>query len=120
DREPTVLVGRSLGTNALALLRASDAEAACLPSIWIAPLMHREDVRESLLRGGGRRFVLCGGADAAYDPGLTPLLREHDADVVVLEGADHMLDCGDAAASARALAAALERMREFVARALSG
>jgi hypothetical protein len=117
DREPAFLVGRSLGTMALALLRAAEPELARLPSVWIAPLLHREPVRESLLHGGGARFVLCGGADEAYDVGVATLLHRRDADVVVVEHADHGLDVGDAPASARALADALERLREFLRRA---
>lgn len=121
DREPALLVGRSLGTLALALLGDHDG-AARLPSIWIAPLMHRERVRESLLHDSGRatrRFVLCGGADPAYDPGVAAHLQEHGDDLVVVDRAGHGLDCGDAPASARALAEALERMRDFLAGALA-
>ncbi len=116
ERTPTLLVGRSIGGLALAHLRAAEPERARLPSIWIAPLMHREQVRESLLHGGGALFVVCGSADEAYDANLATLLHRRGADVVVLEGADHGLDCGDAPASARALAEALERMRDFVSR----
>jgi hypothetical protein len=116
-REPAVLVGRSLGTSALARLRAAEPQLARLPSIWIAPLLPHEPVRESLLHGGGACFVLCGGRDEAYDAGVATLLHRRGADVVVLEHADHGLDCGDAPASARGLADALERMRDFLRRA---
>jgi len=119
-REPALLVGRSLGTMALAALRASEPELARLPSVWVAPLLHREIVRESLLHGGGRRFVLCGERDEAYDPGVATLLHRRGADVVVLEHADHGLDCGDAPATARALAGALERLRDFLDRLEAG
>ena len=116
-REPALLIGRSLGTLALAALRSAEPETARLPSVWIAPLLDREPVRESLLHGGGSRFVLCGDRDEAYDQGVATLLHRRGADVVVLEHADHGLDCGDAPASARALAGALEQLREFVRRA---
>jgi hypothetical protein len=118
--EPALLAARSLGTVALAHLRAHESEQARFPSIWIAPLLHREPVRESLLHGGGSCFVLCGGRDEAYDPGVATLLHRRGTDVVVLEHADHGLDCGDAPTSARGLADALERMREFVHRASAG
>jgi len=112
-----LLVGRSLGTTAIAALRAAEPELARLPGLWIAPLLQHELVRESLLHGGGRSFVLCGGRDEAYDQGIATLLHRRGADVVVLEHADHGLDCGAAADSARALAGALEQMREFVRQA---
>jgi hypothetical protein len=82
-REPALLVGRSLGS--VALLRREEPSCVRLPSVWIAPLMHREPVRESLLHGGGPCFVLCGGRDPAYD-------------------------------TARALAGALEQLRDFLRR----
>lgn len=115
-REPALLVGRSLGSVALALLRREEPPLARLPSIWVAPLMHREPVRESLLHPGGPCFVLCGGRDPAYDAGLATLLHRRQADVLVLERADHGLDCGDAVTSARALAGALEQLRDFLHR----
>jgi hypothetical protein len=115
-REPALLVARSLGSVALALLRREEPPRVRLPSVWIAPLMHREPVRESLLHGGGPCFVLCGGRDAAYDAGLATLLHRRDADVLVLEHADHGLDCGDAVLTARALAGALEQLRDFLRR----
>lgn len=115
-RELALLVGRSLGTVALAHVRAQEPGHARVPSIWIAPLLHREPVRESLLHGGGSCFVLCGGQDEAYDAGVATLLHRRGADVVVLEHADHGLDCGDAPTSARGLADALERMRDFLRR----
>jgi len=113
-REPALLVGRSLGTMALAALRTAEPERARLPSIWVAPLLDQQPVRETLLHGGGRRFVLCGGRDEAYDAGVATLLHRRGSEVVVLEHASHGLDCGDAVATARALVGALERLREFV------
>jgi hypothetical protein len=113
-REPALLVGRSLGTTALAELRTAEPVLARLPSVWIAPLLQRERVRESLLHGDGRCFVLCGGRDEAHDPGVATLLHRRGATVVVLERADHGLDCGDAPATARALAGALEQLRDFL------
>ena len=117
-RRAALLVGRSLGSLALALLRHEEPELARLPSVWIAPLVHLEPVRASLLRDGGPRFVLWGDRDEAYDAGLATLLHRRGADVLVLERANHGLDVGDAPATARALAEALEQLRHFVRRAV--
>lgn len=112
--ELALLVGRSLGTVALAQLRASP-ERALLPSVWIVPLLQVERVRESLL-AGGPRFLLCGGADAAYDANAAAAIERSGGEVVVLAGANHSLGVGDAPASARALADGLERMGAFLRR----
>ena len=98
--------GRSLGTVALALLR-TERRGGGTPS---------ERLDRAARASRGRAHVAAAQTAAgdssspaapttAYDPGLTPLLEQRGADVVVLDGADHALDCGGAVASARALAA---------------
>jgi hypothetical protein len=99
-----LLVGRSMGTVALSFL----PELSHLKSIWIAPLTTLEPVREALLAWRGPRMVIAGDADQAFEPVL-------GVETLLIPNADHGLDVGDAAASARALADALDAMRVFVA-----
>jgi pimeloyl-ACP methyl ester carboxylesterase len=105
------LAGRSLGTWALARVVARP-EWRPVPTIWLAPLLHMPVVAEPLRRLRSPAFAICGGVDEAYDRDVADAL---EAEVVVLEGANHALEVDDPAESARLLAGGLERMRRFVA-----
>ncbi|MBD0330744.1 MAG: hypothetical protein ICV64_11660 [Thermoleophilia bacterium] len=101
-----VLVGRSIGTGALAHLPEWNDRS----SLWLAPLTSVRPVREALLAWRGPKLVVAGDADEAFEP-------VEGVDTVLVRGADHGFDLGDAAASARALADALEGMRRFLSAA---
>ena len=107
--EPRVrlLVGRSIGTIALSLL----PEYADRASLWIAPLTTLAPVREALVSWRGPKLVVAGSADETFDPVA-------GVETVLVPEANHGFDVGDAAASARALADALDRMREWVSAAV--
>lgn len=98
-----LLVGRSIGTGALAHL----AEWNHVPSLWIAPLTYAAPVRDALAAWRGPKLVVAGDADEAFEPVA-------GVNAVLVSGADHGFDVGDAAASARALADALDRVRGWL------
>jgi hypothetical protein len=115
------LVGRSLGTLALAEVVARDGwEASAVPTIWIAPLLHLPSVAAALEGLGSQAFVVGGTADRAFDPAVVERLRERGTRLVVLEGAHHGLEVPDAAESARLLSGVLDEMRDFVRGTTSG
>ncbi|ADD45854.1 alpha/beta hydrolase [Stackebrandtia nassauensis] len=77
----TVVVGKSLGSNAAAI-----AAERRLPAIWLTPLLTVDRVAEAL-RGGKAPFLLVGGtADPSWDGKLARELTPH---VCEIEGADH-------------------------------
>jgi hypothetical protein len=98
-----LLVGRSIGTAALTHL----PEWNDVSSLWIAPLTSAAHVRDALAAWRGPKLVVAGGADDAFEPVA-------GVETVLVPGADHGFDVGDAAASARALADALDRIRVWV------
>jgi hypothetical protein len=108
-----VLVGRSFGTCALArIVRGGEAPAAA--TIWIAPLLGREDVRAALEEAAPSAFVVGGTADESFDLETAEALRGSGARLALVEGANHGLEAGGAAGSARALADVLDAMRAFL------
>jgi pimeloyl-ACP methyl ester carboxylesterase len=114
------LVGRSIGTIALAhVVSGDDWERRAVPTIWIAPLLHLPNVAEALGELESPAFVVGGTDDRAFDPAVVERIRERGIRLTVLEGANHGLEVGDAAESARLLAGALDEMREFVRGAAS-
>lgn len=77
----TVIVGKSLGSNAAVI-----AAERGLPAIWLTPLLHKPEVVEAL-RAAGEPFLLVGGtADSAWDSEVARELTPH---VCEIERADH-------------------------------
>jgi len=110
-RRVVLLVGRSIGTKALARVVRRHPP---VPTVWVAPLLGDRSVRAALAELTAPAFVLVGTADALFDAAVAESLRDRGATVVVLEGAGHSLETDDAADSARRLADALDELRAFV------
>ena len=106
EERVSLLVGRSIGTAALAHLPEWNERA----SLWLAPLTHAAPVRDALAAWRGPKLVVAGDADESFEP-------VDGVETVVVPGANHGFDVGDAAASARALAGALDGMRAFLSAA---
>ena len=110
DYDPLVLVGKSLGTIALAtLFRTGDLGRT--PSIWLTPLLGREAVRKALASLAAPALVALGTADPFSDPALLPRGR---FETLVVEGADHGLELPDPVASVDALRRVVEAMARFL------
>jgi hypothetical protein len=113
---PRVGVGRSWGTRALAKLVLDGSAPAT--TVWIAPLLGHPEVRAALERAGGSACVVAGTADELVPEPELRAVAAAGATVVRLEGANHGLEVGGAAASARALADALDELQVFLERSL--
>jgi hypothetical protein len=115
-REMT-LVGKSLGTLAMAHLLAGEPAAERVRAVWLTPLLRVEAVRESIRRHGRASLLAIGTADPHHDPGALDEARAAGCEVVAVEGADHGLDVpGDAVASVRAVERVVAALGTFVAR----
>jgi pimeloyl-ACP methyl ester carboxylesterase len=106
DERVRLLVGRSIGSAAL----ANVPELNQLASLWIAPLTYAEPVRDALAAWRGPKLVVVGDRDESFVP-------VDGVETVLVPGGDHGFNVGDAVASARALADALERVKPFVSAA---
>lgn len=103
-----VVIGKSLGS-----LLLPDAVDRGLPGVWLTPLLHRDEVRASVLREAGPALLVGGSVDESWDSDLA-----HKTGHVVLElpGGNHGLQLtGDAVGSARFLVSLVEQARTFLA-----
>ncbi len=108
--ERLTLVGKSLGTLAVAHLLSTDAPLEKTQALWLTPLLSECGVRERVREGEERSLAIVGTADPEYAPEALAGV-EH----ITIEGADHALEVrGDAWASLRALEKALGAIEAFV------
>jgi pimeloyl-ACP methyl ester carboxylesterase len=115
--ELALLVGRSLGTWALArALSASTPPIDGVPTVWLAPLLDLPVVKAALRELDAPAFVVGGSSDEAFNVAEAEALRDRGVEVVIVDGANHGLEVHDPPTSARLLADTLERLRDFVAR----
>lgn len=108
DYAQLVLIGKSIGTLALATLVSRDEGRSAL-TLWLTPLLRQPWLVEAALQAKGPAFFAAGSGDATYDPAALQRIREATgAEAVVLEGANHSLEApGDVGRS-------LEYMQEVV------
>lgn len=102
-------VGRSSGTAVLVSL-VDDLDAS-VATAWIAPPLGQPGVEEA---------VRSRSADEAAEPPVLARLRETEVREVELEGADRSLSLSAPAASARALADALDAVQTFLTDVMAG
>lgn len=109
------LIGKSMGTRAMAHLIAMEAGFADCRDVWLTPVLRDSKVREQISR---RRhaLVVIGTADPYYDPGFLAGLRANTRrEVVAVEGADHSLEIqGDVGSSLIILDQVTRAIQEFV------
>lgn len=108
------LIGKSLGTLAMAHLLATEPGLEGARTVWLTPLLSNDRVWTELRRAGRPAVVAIGTADRFYDATRIAEARATpDVDAVVIDGADHSLELrGDVLGSL----AALERVLRAVQR----
>mgnify|MGYP005840594407 CR=1 FL=1 len=115
DYSRITLIGKSLGTYAMAHLLATDIrlrDAACL---WLTPIIHDQAVYQWMSRPHRALFVI-GTRDPLYDAGLIQDAAHKSGGVsVVVDDADHGLSIErDMLASVRALETVMQVAQEFL------
>lgn len=110
-----ILVGKSMGTRAMAHLIANESGFDECRDIWLTPVIRDPTVREQL---NGRRhaLVMIGTADPYYDSNYLAGLRANtQSEVVVVEGADHSLESrGDVGGSLMILDRVIRAIQVFI------
>jgi hypothetical protein len=87
-----VLVGKSIGTLALAGLMG-DAAAAGATTIWLTPLLRYPALVEAAIKAGSHALFACGTGDSTYDPvALQRIQAATEAPALLCEGANHSLE----------------------------
>lgn len=107
------LLGKSLGTLAMARLLATEAELVGARTVWLTPLLTDDRVWAQLRRAGRPSVVAIGTADPFYDEARIAEVRAlSGTEVVVIDGADHSLELpGDALGSLAALERVLRALQ---------
>lgn len=111
-----VAVGRSWGAQALAKLVVGGSAPGT--TVWIAPLLRHPEVREALERCGESACLVTGTADELVPEADVRAVEGAGATVVRIQGANHGFEVDGPAASARALADALDELHVFLERSL--
>ncbi len=110
------LIGKSIGTRAVALLAADDPRLRTARCIWLTPLLHDAGLVEKIRRGGQRGLFIAGTADSHYDAAVLPeLVRSTAGKSLIIAGANHSMEiAGDVFASLRALEEILRVTADFL------
>ena len=113
-RDVTV-VGKSIGSLAMAHLLSTEAKLSTARAVWLTPLLRNDNLRAQIKTWGGKSLFVIGTADHDYDEAL---LKEVEAatrgKALVIEGGDHLLEVkGDFFASLQALEKILRAVRRF-------
>jgi predicted alpha/beta-hydrolase family hydrolase len=110
-----VLVGKSIGTIALASLTPHQPQAI---SIWLTPLLHHPQVIEAAEHNRGAALFVAGTADDLFDAAeLKRIQAATQAEALLIEGGDHSLEIkADFFASLQALEQTLRAMAGFLDR----
>ncbi len=111
------IVGKSLGTLAMALLARDGLLPATWTTVWLTPLTKIPFVGEAISQRTGPTMVAIGDRDPHYDlPQMDRLTADHGVSVLTVDGGDHGLELpGDAVGSAVVMSEIVQNLEEFVA-----
>lgn len=110
------LLGKSLGTVAMARLLDTEAALEHARTVWLTPVLTDDRVWAQLRREGRPSVVAIGTADPLYDEARIAEARAlPGTEVVVIDGADHSLELPDdvfgSLAALEEVLRALQRLR---------
>jgi hypothetical protein len=115
DYTRLVLIGKSIGTIALASLVPHDREAI---TIWLTPLLRNPLLVTAAEQNPGAALFIAGTADDLYyAPALVQIRAATRAEALLIQGGDHSLEiAGDFTASMRALEQVMQAIGGFLDR----
>jgi pimeloyl-ACP methyl ester carboxylesterase len=110
------LIGKSLGTIAMAHLLGDKPEFTVAECVWLTPVLDDLLTFDRLLKGGERGLVLIGTEDPYYQPDqLTALQKAANLTVQVHAQANHSLELpGDIPGSIRILEKIIDQIDQFI------
>jgi len=110
---PRLLVGKSIGTLAMAFLRDLEPEPP-VAKVWLTPLLRADDVLRAILEDPAPGLLVAGGADPATPPELLDGLQRAGLHTLVLAGAGHGLEVDETLASLDLLRDYLQSLDAFL------
>lgn len=90
--EHFTLVGKSLGTAAMAAVAPHEPRLASADLIWLTPGFKTHGVIENMARCSQRSLIVLGTEDPHYEEAYVAAARARGAEVVLLPGLDHGLE----------------------------
>lgn len=111
------LIGKSLGTRAMAHLLVTEESLRDADTIWFTPVWEEGPIHTTLLAAKQRALVVIGTADPHYDPQIADEIRRGiNGELLVVADAEHGLEIeGDMIRSIQALEAAMRAVIRFAA-----
>lgn len=109
------LVGKSLGTLALGQLLTTRADLTRTTFIYLTPLFRQKHLHEQILSVKHRSLFVIGTKDSHYDPQvLAETEQATGGESLVIEGANHSLECDNPLESPRIMQNVLERLEKII------
>ncbi len=109
------LLGKSLGSFALAHLASHEPAVKNAGYIWLTPLVRNHFVQQAVSEARPHSLFILGDEDPHYDPeSLEKLVKATGGQVLLVPRANHSLEIpGDLPASLRAMQTAMDRIKAF-------
>ncbi|WP_243368935.1 alpha/beta hydrolase [Microvirga solisilvae] len=113
--EHFTLVGKSLGTAAMAALAPDEPSLASADLVWLTPGFKTHGVLDGMARCPQRSIIVLGTADPHYEAEYVEAARARGAEVALLPGLDHGLETpGDVIGSVEAMAEVMKRLAAWL------
>jgi hypothetical protein len=113
--EHFTLVGKSLGTAAMAAVAPDEPRLAAADLIWLTPGFKTHGVLDAMARCPQRSVIVLGAADPHYEAKYVDAARARGNEVALLSDIDHGLEKpGDAIASIEAMKNVVERLSRWL------
>ncbi|MDF2971431.1 MAG: hypothetical protein K0R61_1881 [Microvirga sp.] len=113
--EHFTLVGKSLGTVAMAAIAPHERRLASADLIWLTPGFKTHGVLEGMARCFQRSLIVLGTEDPHYEEAYVEAARARGAEVALMLGLDHGLEKpGHVAASVAAMHGIVERISRWL------
>jgi hypothetical protein len=113
--EHFTLVGKSLGTAAMAAVASDEPKLASADLIWLTPGFKTHGVLEGMARCPQRSLIVLGTEDPHYEEAYIEAARIRGAEVVLMLGLDHGLEKpGHVADSVAAMHGIVERISSWL------
>lgn len=112
------LVGKSLGTLAMAHILTTEEALPQAEAVWLTPLLWNDRLRAQILEAKPRSLFAAGTGDSHYNAGYLAELKEAtEGETVVIEGANHSLEIeGDVLQSLHGLERVVRAVVTFLGR----
>jgi hypothetical protein len=114
--QQVVLIGKSLGTNAMSYLLGSREALHAATCIWLTPLLKSEPLVDSIRTVRPRSLFAIGTSDEQFDAAiLDELVEITEGTSVVIDGMNHGMEIpGDVPASLRAMEKIVDAIEGFL------